>query len=67
MMTIIQDIPISIMSAEAQHVLVEPDIGEPSVRLVAPPLRSLSNVGPREAASSVMLFFLLAIAHQAPP
>eukprot|EP00287_Rhodomonas_sp_CCMP768_P022232 CAMPEP_0202826506 /NCGR_PEP_ID=MMETSP1389-20130828/13657_1 /ASSEMBLY_ACC=CAM_ASM_000865 /TAXON_ID=302021 /ORGANISM="Rhodomonas sp., Strain CCMP768" /LENGTH=415 /DNA_ID=CAMNT_0049499807 /DNA_START=21 /DNA_END=1265 /DNA_ORIENTATION=+ len=44
MMTVIQDIPIAMMSVEEQQVLLEPDIGEPSVRLIAPPLKSLSNV-----------------------
>mmetsp|Transcript_14545 Transcript_14545/g.34474 ORF Transcript_14545/g.34474 Transcript_14545/m.34474 type:complete len:281 (+) Transcript_14545:138-980(+) len=47
MMTVIQDIPISMISAEEQQILEEPDIGEPSVRLIAPPLKSLSNVADR--------------------
>mmetsp|Transcript_53209 Transcript_53209/g.108570 ORF Transcript_53209/g.108570 Transcript_53209/m.108570 type:complete len:281 (+) Transcript_53209:91-933(+) len=44
MMTVIQDVPITIISAEEQQNLMEPDIGEPSVRLISPPLKSLSNV-----------------------
>jgi len=47
LMTSIQDVPVRLLSVDEHNSTNEPDIGDPTVKLVVPDLRPLSNVTDR--------------------
>jgi hypothetical protein len=43
-MTVVQDVPVRILSGQEVASKVEPQVDQPTVRLISPPIKILSNI-----------------------